>query len=83
MPEVTHRILARVMWHENGGFTRVALEPWGWDQEIPTEVIPTDLRKIGDRFWLLMHKVCHDSPEALRESLDYMYAVERLIDGSA
>jgi hypothetical protein len=79
MPEVTHRLLARVAYHVNGGYSCVELQT-GHQLEIPTNVIPADLRKIGSRFWLLLHKIRHDSREALRESLENCYAVERLQD---
>jgi hypothetical protein len=55
------RDVVRVMFHVNGGFTRVAHEATeslgmasgGFQWEIPTCIIPEDLRSIGSRFELI------------------------------
>lgn len=55
------RDIVRVMFHCNGGFTRVlheategvAMANGGFQWEIPTSIIPEDLRAIGSRFELV------------------------------
>ena len=55
------RAIVRVMFHGNGGFTRVlheategvAMANGGFQWEIPTSIIPEDLRVIGSRFELV------------------------------
>ena len=55
------RTIVRVMFHANGGFTKViheategvAMANGGFQWEIPTSIIPEDLRLIGSRFELV------------------------------
>jgi hypothetical protein len=61
MPTPFERAVVRVMFHGNGGFTRViheategvAMANGGFQWEIPTSIIPEDLRVIGSRFELV------------------------------
>ncbi|MEH2172421.1 hypothetical protein [Nostoc sp.] len=68
------RETVRVIFHMNGGYTRVVWERsentvWagiGWIFDIPTYVIPSDLRGIGSRFLLLDFRL--KSRKGLRET---------------
>ena len=68
----------RVVMHLNGGFTKVVLEPTEgvgladggiyWD--IPTEVIPPQLRQVGSRFTVISpYLTPEDDVESIRKSL--------------
>jgi hypothetical protein len=57
----TFREIVRVRMHLNGGFTRVLIESTeglgmadgGTHRDIPTDLIPPHLRKMGSRFLLV------------------------------
>ena len=61
MPTPFERAVVRVMFHGNGGFTwviheateGVAMANGGFQWEIPTSIIPEDLRVVGSRFELV------------------------------
>jgi len=87
-----HRLIARVVWHANGGFTRVEYRlptdregfSRGWE-EISTEAIPADLRTIGSRFYIIRRQIFSDeftTAEELRQRLPDALSVERLENGS-
>lgn len=65
----------RVLFHLDSGYTKVFLErskDWGmvnfWiDSDIPTNSIPPDLRKIGDRFLLSVSTLNSDDRDSFEE----------------
>ena len=76
-----YRLPARVQWHANGGFTRLECLEGRMHNEIPTDLIPPDLRAIGSCFILVIRNVnAKDfrSAQELRGLLDEVYSVERL-----
>jgi hypothetical protein len=54
LPDI--RIEAHVLRHANGGHTRIADAVGRW-WEIPTDLIPHDLRNIGSRFRFIIHRI--------------------------
>lgn len=78
-----YREPVRVLFHQNGGFTRLEYLRLGHWVEIRTEIIPQDLRKIGSRFILSFGAIRpeqSDSAHDLRQALASMYHVERMED---
>ncbi|MEH2063749.1 MAG: hypothetical protein V7K50_16055 [Nostoc sp.] len=83
------REIVKVIFHLNGGYTRVVWErsentAWaskGWIFDIPTHVIPYDLRAIGSRFLLSIVKSnandCEDI-ENIRNNRNSFFHIERL-----
>ncbi|MEH2233094.1 MAG: hypothetical protein V7K71_26255 [Nostoc sp.] len=83
------RETVRVIFHMDGGYTRVVWErsentAWagiGWIFDIPTYVIPYDLRAIGSHFLLSIVKPnandCEDI-ENIRSNRDRFFHIERL-----
>ena len=76
----------RVLFHLDGGYTKVFLErskDWGmvdfWiDWDIPTNSIPPDLRKIGSRFLLYESSLYSDEDDSL-EDICAKYLALRLV----
>jgi len=76
------RVVARVQWHANGGYTRVEYLEGRGNMEIPTESIPIDLRKIGSQFYLIIHLIRSedfDKPEMARAVLADPNTLHRLL----
>jgi hypothetical protein len=80
--EIYHN-LVRVVFHLNGGFTRVSLEGLFADIEIPTRVIPLHLRAIGSRFVLVRNTTIPEDVAEINEwrATDW-YIVEELVTSS-
>lgn len=84
------RETVRVIFHLDGGYTRVVWERsedtvWattGWIFDIPTHLIPDDLRIIGSRFLLSIIQFNANNSENIeniRSNRDSFFNIERLI----
>jgi hypothetical protein len=84
------RETVRVIFHLDGGYTKVIWErsesaAWagtGWIFDIPTHIIPNDLRVIGSRFILSIIKSNAndwENIENIRSHRDSFFNIERLI----
>ena len=83
------REIVKVIFHLDGGYARVVWErsentAWasnGWIFDIPTHVIPYDLRAIGSRFLLSIIKPnandC-ENMENIRNNRNSFFNIERL-----
>ena len=74
-----------MLFHQNGGFTRIELLRTGHTVEVPTELIPFDLRKIGSRFFFAFRVIrpdYDDSPEIIRQAVAESAVVERMDDAA-
>ncbi|MHC5856039.1 hypothetical protein [Nostoc sp.] len=83
------RETVKVIFHLDRGYTRVAWErsentAWagtGWTFDIPTHVIPYDLRAIGSRFLLSIIKPNpndREDIENIRNNRNSLFNIERL-----
>ena len=83
------RETVRVIFHMNGGYTRVVWErsentTWagrGWIFDIPTHVIPYNLRVIGSHFLLSIVKPNandYEDIENIRSNRNSFFHIERL-----
>jgi len=83
------RETVRVTFHLDGGYTKVVWErsentTWagiGWIFDIPTHIIPNDLRVIGSRFLLSIVKfnaIDRENIENIRSDLSSFFKIEKL-----